>query len=85
MVAGHRDWDVTSLRKDHVRERFDSGEPALDEFLRMYARQNQAKGLGRTYVATRSGQLDVLGYFTIRSGSILFEEFVLGARSECNG
>ena len=67
-------WTISSIRKDHVRDQCDSGEPALDEFLRRYARQNQEKGLGRTYVATREGSPEVLGYFTIRSGSIVFED-----------
>ena len=67
-------WIISSIRKDNVRDQFESGEPALDEFLRRYARQNQDKGLGRTYVATREGGPEVVGYFTIRSGAIVFED-----------
>ena len=62
--------EISRLGDRHVREGFDSGVAALDEFLRKYARQNDEKGLSRTYVATRPGEFDVLGYVTIRMGEI---------------
>ena len=73
-VADEHRWIISSIRKDHIRDPFESGVPALDEFLRRYARQNQDKGLGRTYVATRETSPQVLGYFTIRSGSVAFDD-----------
>jgi GNAT superfamily N-acetyltransferase len=66
--------EISRLRDDHVREGFDCGVPALDEFLRQYARQNDRKGLSRTFVATRPGEADVLGYLTIRVGQVGCEE-----------
>lgn len=36
----------------------------------MYARQNDDKGIGRTFVATRGGDFLVLGYYTLRSGAV---------------
>jgi GNAT superfamily N-acetyltransferase len=62
--------EISRVGDRHVREGFDSGVAALDEFLRKYARQNDEKGLSRTYVATRPGEPDVLGYVTIRMGEI---------------
>jgi len=62
--------EISRLGEDHVRENFDSGVPPLDEFLRRFARQNDQKGLSRTYVATRAGELNVLGYVTIRVGHV---------------
>jgi ribosomal protein S18 acetylase RimI-like enzyme len=62
--------EISRLRTEHVRERFDSGVPPLDEFLRQFARQNDEKGLSRTYVATRPGEFEVLGYVTIRVGEV---------------
>ena len=62
--------EISRLRTDHVREHFDSGVPPLDEFLRQFARQNDAKGISRTYVATRPGELEVLGYGTLRLGEV---------------
>ena len=38
------------LGDDHQTERFDSGESALDDWLRRRARANQASGASRTYV-----------------------------------
>lgn len=62
--------EISRLRRNHVRERFDSGVPPLDDFLRRFASQNEEKGLSRTYVATRPGELEVAGYVTIRVGEI---------------
>ncbi len=68
------DWLIEPIRKDHIRDGFDSGEASLDEFLRQFARQNEEKGLGRTVVATGPGDRIVRGYFTLRTGSIAFED-----------
>lgn len=62
--------EISRLGDRHVRKGFDSGVAALDEFLRQYARQNDEKGLSRTYVATRPGEFRVLGFVTIRVGEI---------------
>lgn len=62
--------EISRLDDRHVRAGFDSGVAALDEFLRQYAGQNDQKGISRTYVATRPGEVDVLGYVTIRVGEI---------------
>ena len=62
--------ELSRLRPEHVRAQFDSGVPPLNEFLRQFARQNDAKGISRTYVATRPGELEVLGYVTIRAGEV---------------
>ncbi len=64
------EWTIEHLRREHQREQFRCGEPSLDEFLQKYARQNDEKGLGRTFVATRPGDLVVLGYTTLRSGAV---------------
>ena len=63
------EWRIGSIRKAHRRDDFDCGHPELDDFLKRYARQNEKLGVGRTYVATREGKTDVLGYYTIANGS----------------
>lgn len=63
-------WTIERLRREHQRAPFRCGEPALDEYLHKYAHQNDEKGIGRTFVATRPGDLVVLGYSTLRSGSV---------------
>ena len=56
------------LTKDFERDSFDCGVPALNEYLRRYALQNQEKDAGRTYVATRGQR--IVGYYTLVYGSV---------------
>lgn len=65
------DWRVEPLRRDHDRVRFCCGEPALDEFLTRFARQNQESGVARTFVAvTDEEPARILGYYSLAAGSI---------------
>lgn len=64
---------IEPLTASHDRESFDCGETSLNEFLKRFARQNNEKGLSRTYVAVRSGEPRIYGYYTISSGSVGFE------------
>jgi ribosomal protein S18 acetylase RimI-like enzyme len=66
-------WTIERLAKRHDRETFACGEAPLDEFLRRFARQNDEKGISRTYVATRDGSPIVLGYYSIRGGAVAFD------------
>lgn len=51
--------------------RFDCGEPALNEYLLRYARQNQDSGIARTFVAVGAAQPGrVLGYYSLSVGAI---------------
>jgi ribosomal protein S18 acetylase RimI-like enzyme len=63
-------WHIEHLRREHKRDRFSCGVPSLDEYLAKYARQNDEKGLSRTFVAIRPGDLVVQGYTTLRSGAL---------------
>lgn len=67
------DINIEPLNKSHGRQRFDCGEESLNVFLQNFARQNDEKGLGRTYVAVRPEQTEILGYYTVSSGSLSFE------------
>lgn len=60
------------LTKDHDRNFFDCGVPALNDYLQKYALQNQKKHSARTYVATRSNR--IVGYYTLTYGSVSLEE-----------
>ncbi len=64
---------IQPLGKQHKRTHFDCGEESLNEFLQKYARQNSTKGFGRTFVAVLPGEAEVLGYYTLSSGSVSFE------------
>ena len=61
------------LTKDHDRNAFDCGVPALDDYLKKYALQNQKKNAARTYVATRGNR--IVGYYSLAYGSVSLEEF----------
>lgn len=63
---------VEALTRSHQREGFDCGEPALNAYLLRFARQNQDRGLGRTYVALPRGESRVVGYYTLAAGSVAF-------------
>src|SRR5262244_2794245 len=60
------------LTKDHDRNSFDCGIPALDDYLKRYALQNQKKHAARTYVATRRDR--IVGYYSLAYGSVSLEE-----------
>lgn len=64
---------IEALNKQHIRDEFDSEESSLNDFLKLYARQNDSKGLGKTFVAVAPEEQKVLGYYTISSGSLEFD------------
>jgi GNAT superfamily N-acetyltransferase len=66
---------IEPLTSAHERASFDCGEPALNEFLARYAKQNQERGVSRTFVATPSGSHRIVGFYTISAGSVVFEEW----------
>ncbi len=65
-------WRIELLNRSHKRDCFDCGEESLNEFLRRYARQNDAKDISRTYVLLDSESADIVGYYTLCSGSVSF-------------
>jgi GNAT superfamily N-acetyltransferase len=56
------------LGDDHQTDSFDSGEPALDDWLRRRARANQTSGASRTYVVLEG--MRVVAYYALASGAI---------------
>ena len=64
---------IELLSRAHRRDNFDCGEESLNEFLQQYARQNDSKDISRTYVLLEGDSADILGYYTLCSGSIAFE------------
>src|SRR5205807_5246280 len=64
---------IEPLDKRHRRDDFDCGEESLNQFLKLYARQNARSDLSKTFVAVRQGKTEVLGYYTLSSGSISFD------------
>ena len=73
-MADDDTWDIGKLSKQHDRSRFTCGEAALDDYLKKFARQNDRRGIGRTFVATQKGSMTIVGYYTICSGAVEFKD-----------
>jgi GNAT superfamily N-acetyltransferase len=56
------------LREDHDLSRFQCGEPALDDWLRRRALQNEESGASRTYVVCAG--LRVTAYYALAVGAV---------------
>jgi GNAT superfamily N-acetyltransferase len=56
------------LSSDHDLSQFQCGEPALDDWLRRRALQNEASGASRTYVVCIEKR--VMGYYALAVGAI---------------
>ena len=73
MTAMTAEYTIEPITAQHDRASFDCGEPSLNVFLQRFARQNDEKGLGRTYVAVRPGERRIYGYYTIAGGALQFD------------
>jgi GNAT superfamily N-acetyltransferase len=62
------------LTEAHDSSAFDSGEPALDGWLRHRAWDNLQATASRTYVICPAGSAQVVGYFALSMGQILAQE-----------
>lgn len=60
------------LRAEHDSSEFDSGEPALDDWLRRRALNNEVTGASRTYVVCIGRR--VVGYYALSAGAIAHPE-----------
>lgn len=69
-MSDPRSWRLEPIRRDHVRDAFDCGNAALNEFLRRFARQSDDLAIARTFVATNPKELLVRGYYTLRTGQV---------------
>lgn len=58
------------LSPTHDLRGFDCGEPALDDWLRRWGLANQVSRASRTFVVTPEGSDEVLGYYSLASGSV---------------
>lgn len=64
---------IERLTRQHDRNAFDCGEPSLNAFLQRVALQQDERGLGRTFVAVEEGEARILGYYTLATGKVNFE------------
>jgi GNAT superfamily N-acetyltransferase len=62
------------LEKPHRPDDFDSGEPALDEWLKRHALAAHSAGSARVYVTTREDGETVVGYYALAAAQVAPEE-----------
>jgi GNAT superfamily N-acetyltransferase len=74
MAAEASPWVIQELATEHDRAAFSCGHPSLDEFLKLYAGQNQKSGLSRTFVAILPGERAVHGYYSLAAGAVRIED-----------
>ncbi|MEG4085023.1 GNAT family N-acetyltransferase [Microcoleus sp. POL10_C6] len=69
------EWIFCSIDDSRViRENFDCGVPELNQYLKKYARQNQRKGIAKTWVAIpQDGDGQVAGYYSISMAELQLE------------
>lgn len=71
--------EIRALRADDDRERFASGDDALDLYFRRYAGQNQFRHhIGVTYVAVEAGR--VIGFTTVAAAAVDADDLPGGRR-----
>ncbi len=64
-------WHEEPISKRHNREAFDCGEPALNEFLRRYARKNHELGGAKTFLAIDDADDNaILGFYSLSPASL---------------
>jgi GNAT superfamily N-acetyltransferase len=66
-------WHEEPIGKRHDREAFDCGEPALNEFLRRYARKSHEMGGSKTFLAIDDADnRTILAYYSLSPASIAY-------------
>lgn len=73
------DWVIEDLGGDHDRASFSCGQFGLDDFIRTRVSQYDKRRLGKTFVAVRSGEKRVIGYYTLAAGGVPFDHVPVSA------
>ena len=67
------------LASAHLLDKFNSGEPSLDDWLKRRALTNQASGASRTFVAVDQHQ-KVCGYYAMAAGAVAHQSATSSVR-----
>lgn len=66
-------WHEEPIAKRHNRQAFDCGDVALNDFLRLHARQTHDQGGAKTFLAVRDDDATrVLGFYSLSPASVEF-------------
>ena len=64
-------WHEEPIARKHNRDVFDCGVPALNEYLRRYARQSHERGAAKTFLAISNADgKTVLGFYSLSPGAM---------------
>jgi GNAT superfamily N-acetyltransferase len=67
-------WHEEPIAKTHDRKAFDCGDPALNDFLRRYARQSHEQGGAKTFLAVDNRDpAKILGYYSIAPAALSYK------------
>ena len=67
--------EFVSLNKGHLRNQFESGNFELDNYLRLYARQDQKRGASQTWVRTNpNNPFQIEAYYSLSAHSVVSEQ-----------
>lgn len=64
---------IASISKAHKHDAFPCGKPSLDDYLHLFARQNNERNIATTFVAVDEKQR-VFGYYTLSTTHVAFSE-----------
>jgi hypothetical protein len=65
---------VLALQKEHERQNFTCGSPALDRYLKNQARQDSDKRVAAVFALVQPPASQVLGYYTLSASTIHADE-----------
>lgn len=67
-------WREEAIAKSHDRQSFDCGDPAMNDFLRRYARQSHERNVSKTFCAIDIAIPNrVLGFYTVAPSAVAHE------------
>lgn len=66
------EWHEEAIGKRHNRGSFDCGDPALNDFLRLHARQSHERDAAVTFLAVSNVDRAILGFYTLCPGAIVY-------------
>lgn len=67
-------WKEEAIARSHDRQSFDCGDPAMNDFLRRYARQSHEQNASKTFCAIDvSAPNRMLGFYTIAPSAVAYD------------
>jgi len=66
-------YTIALLSKEHQRKAFDCGQSDLNDFIKLYALQQQKRGQNKNYVACQQDE-QIIGFYSLNVGAVSFEE-----------